>query len=104
MNSSEWIEGREERERRAASLENHQRLHRLFVEDRLAFEQERKRAIDDLIDEHQGRRSTGEAPRTAGSVDKRMRHAKSHHNRLVLAQTFFWDHIVNHWLRRCEFS
>ncbi len=47
MNSSEWIEGREER--RAAALENHQRLHSLFVEDRLAFERERKRAIDELI-------------------------------------------------------
>ena len=96
MNSSEWIEGREER--RAASLENHQRLHRLFVEDRLAFERERKRAIDDLIESVKEEDQRERLREQQAQWDKRMRHAKSHHNRLVLAQTFFWDHIVNHWL------
>lgn len=96
MNSSEWEEGREERE--AAALENHRRLHRLFVEDRLAFERERKRAIDDLINsvEEEGQR---ERLRDLQSLwDKRVKHAGSPHNRFVLAQTFFWDHLLNNWL------
>jgi hypothetical protein len=96
MNSSEWEEGREERE--AAALENHQRLHRLFVEDRLAFERERKRAIDDLINsvEEEGQR---ERLRDLQALwDKRVKHAGSPHNRFVLAQTFFWDHLLNNWL------
>lgn len=96
MNRSEWEEGREERE--AAALENHRRLHRLFVEDRLAFERERKRAIDDLINsvEEEGQR---ERLRDLQALwDKRMKHAGSPHNRFVLAQTFFWDHLLNNWL------
>jgi hypothetical protein len=96
MNSSEWEEGRKERE--AAALENHSRLHRLFLEDRLAFERERKRAINDLINsvEEEGQR---ERLREQQALwDKRMRHAGSPHNRLVLAQTFFWDHLLNSWL------
>jgi hypothetical protein len=96
MKSSEWEEGREERE--AAALENHRRLHRLFVEDRLAFERERKRAIDDLINsvEEEGQR---ERLRDLQALwDQRVKHAGSPHNRFVLAQTFFWDHLLNHWL------
>jgi hypothetical protein len=96
MNSSEWQEGREKRE--AAALENHRRLHRLFVEDRLAFERERKRAIDDLINsvEEDGIR---ERLREQQALwDKRMKHAGSVHNRFVLAQAFFWAHFLNHWL------
>jgi hypothetical protein len=96
MNSSEWEEGREERE--AAALENHRRLHRLFVEDRLAFERERKRAIDDLINsvEEEGQR---ERLRDLQALwDKRVKHAGSPLNRFVLAQTFFWDHLLNNWL------
>jgi hypothetical protein len=96
MSWLEWEEGREERE--AAALENHQRLHRLFVEDRLAFERERRRAIDDLINsvEEEGQR---ERLREQQALwDKRMKHAGSPHNRFVLAQTFFWDHLLNNWL------
>jgi len=43
-------DGHEEREqRRKASVERHGRLSRLFREDRLAFERERKRMIQEVL-------------------------------------------------------
>ncbi|MEW6667520.1 MAG: DUF3135 domain-containing protein [Thermodesulfobacteriota bacterium] len=88
-----WNSLAEKQKREAAALKEHERLHRLFREDRLSFERERKRAIDSLInsvkDEAQ-RRSLREFQE---SWDRKMRGAGSKHNRFVLAQTFFWEHF-----------
>ncbi|MCU0593860.1 MAG: DUF3135 domain-containing protein [Desulfobacterota bacterium] len=83
----------EREQRQKASLERHERLSRLFREDRLAFERERKKMIQEVIEsaEHPEQREKLRA--LQGSWDKRMRGAGSEHNRLVLAQAFFWDHF-----------
>jgi hypothetical protein len=96
MNRSKWQEGRKKRE--AVALENHRRLHRLFVEDRLAFERERKRTIDGLINSVEEEGLRARLREQQGLWDKRMKHAGSSHNRFVLAQTFFRDHLLQNWL------
>jgi hypothetical protein len=88
-------EKREEREK--ASLENHRRLSRLFREDRLAFERERKRRILEVIESANDEALKGKLLDLQARWDKRMRGAGSEHNRFVLAQTFFWDHFRSTW-------
>jgi hypothetical protein len=88
-------EKREEREK--ASLENHRRLSRLFREDRLAFERERKRRILEVIESANDEALKGKLLDLQARWDKRMRGAGSEHNRFVLAQTFFWDHFHTTW-------
>jgi len=57
MENLDWEKGRQERQRKA--LENHARLSRLFKEDRLAFQREQKRMIDEVINsiEDEGQRN-----------------------------------------------
>lgn len=88
----------EEREKlRVESLKWHTRMARLFAEDRLAFERERKRLLDEFFnsikDEDQRRRLRA----LQASFDQKMNHAGSAHNRFVLAQTMFWDHFHHIW-------
>ena len=93
---SNWQEDKEER--KGASLERHSRLSKLFKKDRFAFDRERKRLIEEVI---QSVRNEGQKEKLIAlqaSWDKRMRGAGSAHNRFVLAQTFFWDHFHNTWL------
>ena len=47
METLNWQEQKEIRKKKA--LDEHARLHRLFVEDRLSFERERRRMIDEVI-------------------------------------------------------
>ena len=86
MRSIKWREKKEEREKTA--IKEHARLHRLFVEDRLSFERERKKLIDEVIN----RAETGEQKQRLKDLqkrwDKRMRGAGSKYNRFVLAQHF----------------
>ncbi|MBW1672621.1 MAG: hypothetical protein JRJ45_03075, partial [Deltaproteobacteria bacterium] len=47
MERLKWEQEKEKREKE--SLEKHARLSKLFKEDRFAFERERKRMIDEII-------------------------------------------------------
>lgn len=88
----------EERNRnRQAALKEHARLHTLFVEDRLSFERERKRIIDDFLNSIDERDKRDSLIGLQKSWDKRMRNAGSAHNRLVLAKAFFWSHFHEIW-------
>jgi hypothetical protein len=95
MDGLNWEEEREKR--REESLKRHAGLHRLFKEDRLGFEREKKRLLDEFFatvhDEEERKRLKA----LQDSWNSRMRHAGSEHNRLVLAQTFFWDHFHKNW-------
>ena len=83
----------EKEKRRKEALERHARLHKLFVEDRLSFERERKRIIDEFINNVEDKERRDNLRILQDSWDTKMRHAGSEHNRLVLAQTIFWDHF-----------
>lgn len=87
-------ERHEEREqRRKASVERHERLSRLFREDRLAFERERKRMIQEVLQSAEDPEQREQLRSLQATWDKRMRGAGSEHNRFVLAQAFFWEHF-----------
>ena len=83
--------------RKEDSLQRHAGLHKLFVEDRLAFERERKRMIDEFMDNIEDDERRKRMRELQDSWDHKMRHAGSEHNRFVLAQTLFWDHFFNNW-------
>ena len=85
-------------EKRQEYLQEHERLARLFVTDRLAFERERRRLIEQTIED--SCRSAPIQERMRGlqkNLDRILKSAGSNENRLALIQAFFWDHIVNKW-------
>lgn len=94
----ERINQQEERERgREAALERHARLHKLFVEDRLGFERERKRMLDEFFNGIDDPDKRDRMIALQRSWDNKMRNAGSAHNRFVLARTFFWSHFHETW-------
>ncbi len=95
MDGLDWSAEKEMRER--AANEEHERLHRLFVEDRLSFERERRSAIKELIESAEDEGMRERLWEFQRSWDKKMRHAGSKANRFVLAQTFFWEHFQEVW-------
>lgn len=96
MSERRWQEEREQLREKA--LAEHARLHRLYRENRFAFERERKRAIDELINSAEDEGIRKRLRERQALWDERMRQAGSTHNRFVLAQTFFWDHFFENWL------
>lgn len=95
MERLKWEEEKEKREKE--SLEKHARLSKLFKEDRFAFERERKRMIDEIINSVEDEEQRNRLWALQESWDKKMKGAGSRHNRLVLSQTFFWEHFHEIW-------
>lgn len=79
-------------------LAYHERMSRLFKENRFQFELERKKAIEELIDES----PTEHRKEALRSLQKRwdtvVNHSGARHNRLVMAEVFFWDFVRDVWL------
>ena len=96
MKRSKWEDERKERKKKA--LLEHERLYRLFTEDRLSFERERKKMIDDVINSAEFEEQRNRLRAIQESWDKKMRGAGSRHNRFVLAQAIFWKHFYEVWL------
>ena len=95
MERLKWEEEKEKREKE--SLEKHARLSKLFKEDRFAFERERKRMIDEIINSVEDEEQKNRLRAFQESWDKKMRGAGSRHNRFIQAQTFFWEHFHETW-------
>ena len=95
MERFKWEEEKEKREKE--SLENHARLHKLFNEDRLSFEHERKRMINEVINSTKDEAQRERLRASQEAWDSKMRNAGSAHNRFVLAQLLFWKHIEEVW-------
>lgn len=96
MDKSNWTAEKEKRKEKA--LEDHARLHKLFVEDRLSFERERKRSIDELINSVEDEKQRENLRALQESWDNKMRTAGSKYNRFVLAQFLFWKHVNESYL------
>lgn len=79
------------------AIEEHDRLHRLFKENRFAFEIERKRMIREVIDSTRDEDQRARLVAIQNSWDNKMKKAGSRHNRFVLAQHLFWEHFNNIW-------
>jgi hypothetical protein len=95
MDPLNWMEEKEKIRKEA--LERHEELHMLFQEDRLSFERERKRLLDEIINSAEDPEEKQRLRELQTSWDKKLRHAGSKHNRFVLAQTFFWEHFNEVW-------
>jgi len=91
MESLQWEESREAREQ--AALAFHSRLSQLFNENRFAFELERKRLIDGVINQAHSEEEKQRLRALQESIDKKMKNAGSEHNRFVLMQKIFWDQV-----------
>lgn len=100
VNELTWEQEKEKRSQEA--LEKHARLHKLFREDRLAFERERRKEIREFISGVADETTRNRLLELQEAWDKRMRGAGCAHNRFVLAQTFFWDHFHNEWNPRIQ--
>jgi len=95
MKSLKWEEEKEKREKE--SLEKHARLSKLFKEYRFAFERERKRMIDEIINSVEDEEQKNRLRAFQESWDKKMRGAGSRHNRFIQAQTLFGEHFHETW-------
>ena len=95
MKILDWDTQREEIKKRA--IEEHTRLNKLFKEDRLSFERERKSMIDEVINNAKTQEQKDRLRSMQDSWDRRMKRAGSKHNRLVIAQHLFWKHIDEKW-------
>ncbi len=92
-----WTLEDKRKEREKESLKKHARLCALFKKNRFAFELERKKMIDEIINSSEDEEQRNSLRAIQASWDKRMKGAGSSHNRFVLAQTFFWEHFHEIW-------
>jgi len=74
------------------ALAEHDRLSRLYVENRFAFELERKQLIADCINNYSNRQNDS-LQDIQHKLDHTLKNSGSIHNRLVLMQMFFWDQV-----------
>ncbi len=84
-------------ERRKKWAEEHDRLSRLFVEDRLTFERERKRRIEKTITGGHSAAAKIRLRELQKNWDKILTRAGSPHNRFVLIQMLFWNQVRDVW-------
>ena len=90
-----WEDERKKTEEEA--LAEHARLSRLFREDRFAFEREKKRMIDEVINNAKDEAEKNRLRALNDSWDRKMKNSGSKHNRFVLAQSLFWEHFHEVW-------
>ena len=80
------------------ALEEHERLSRLFKENRFMFELERKKILERNIKRIQKKNLRNDLKEMQDQWDRIMKNAGSPHNRFVLMQTMLWDAVQNQWL------
>ena len=95
METFNWEEERETINKKSAA--QHKRLHKLFNTNRFAFELERKKMINEIIEKATSEAQKIKLREIQESWDNKMKKAGSKHNRLVLAQHIFWEHVENIW-------
>ena len=82
----------------AEAIAEHDRLSRLFRENRFMFELERKKIIAANLNRIKNQALKEELEEMQDRWDRIMTHAGSPHNRFVLMQTMLWDAVQNQWL------
>ena len=89
-----------EEERKAAedqAIAEHKRLHKLFSNNPFAFEIERRKMINEIIESARSKDQKNKLRAIQKSWDNKIKKAGSKHNRFVFAQSLFWDHVENIW-------
>ena len=103
MEESNWEEERKVIEEKA--LSEHERLHKLFNDNRFAFELEKRKMINEIIEQARDEDRKKRLRDIQESWDNKMKKAGSKYNRFVIAQNLFWDHVENIWnpfLQECS--
>ena len=72
-------------------------MSKLFREDRLSFEREKKRMIDEVISSAPTEELKKKLREMQASWDTKLKNAGSESNRFVLAKFFFWRHFDEVW-------
>ena len=80
------------------TINDHDRLSELFRNDRLSFERVRKRLLEENIAAFPDVETRDKLILMQQRVEQILRGAGSGHNRFVMMQTLFWDHVVNIWV------
>ncbi|MCD4722024.1 MAG: hypothetical protein K8S13_19500 [Desulfobacula sp.] len=78
------------------ALKDHERLSRLFIEDRFKFELERKEAIEKKLN-IKNEKLRNNLIKLQKKWDDILKNSGSSHNRFVLIQMLFWDHVNDHF-------
>ena len=79
------------------ALADHERLSRLFIENRFKFELERKRAIEKKLNKIKNEKLRDDLIKLQAKWDNILKNAGSKHNRFVLIQMLFWDHVNDYF-------
>ncbi len=79
------------------AIAQHERLHKLFKENRFAFEIERKKMINEIIENAANEDQKKRLKKIQESWDNKMKKAGTKSNRFTLAQHLFWEHVENIW-------
>lgn len=96
MDTARWVEEKPEREK--AALERHERLSKLFRENRFLFEMEVRKMRDAVIDNAPDESLRQKLRAIQNDWDRKLNGAGTRDNRFVLARTFFWEHFNDVWL------
>ena len=89
-------------EKRAEFLAYHEKMSRLFRENRFMFELERKTAVEKIINSAKTRERKNRLAILQEKWDTTIRHAGSRYNRMVLAEMMLWDFVRDVWLPTLE--
>ncbi len=103
MEEFNWEEERKVVEEKA--LSEHKRLHKLFKDNLFAFELEKRKMINEIIEQARDEDQKKRLRAIQESWDNKMKKAGSKQNRFVIAQNLFWDHVENIWnplLQECS--
>ena len=82
--------------RKKQLLVEHERLSRLFVEDRFQFELEKKREIEKIINNAKSKQKDS-LMKLQKNWDDTMKNSGSPHNRFILNKILFKDHVNNYF-------
>ncbi len=88
----------DEFEHQEKALSEHKRMARLFTENRFQFELDRKKAIEQAINRSSDAGVRQRLRQLQRKWDTTLKHAGSRHNRFVLIQMIFWDHVNNRFM------
>ncbi len=80
------------------AIAEHERLSKLFRENRFQFELERKQAIESTIDRIERKELQKNLKELQAKWDETLKHSGSAHNRFVMVQMLLWDAVHNQWL------
>lgn len=86
------------RERLDRHLAYHEKMSRMFRENRFMFEIEKRKAVEKIINNARTTDSKNRLTRLQEKWDTTIKHSGSNHNRLVLAEMMMWDFVRDIWL------